>query len=360
MAKLAITGGGRCNITNTFAGVESLESVYPRGARLMKRALARFGWRDCLEWFRDRGVEFTIQEDQCVFPASQDAMQIVHILEREMRLMGVQVKCKCKALSIAQDLSVSFASEKGESICIKPDYVVLTSGGGTADILSATGIELQKSVPSLFTLKLSDEKIRSLMGITVQKTALGLAGTKFRSHGTLLLTDWGVSGPATLKLSSYAARHLADNAYKGQLLVNWLDADEEEARSILSDLSAAGAKMVSNTHPSQLSDRLWRYLVERAKIREDCRWNELGSKSKARLLNILTSDSYDISGRARFKEEFVSCGGVSLNEINPATMSSRKIPGLYFAGEVLDIDAITGGFNLQAAWSTAWIAANSL
>ena len=196
------------------------------------------------------------------------------------------------------------------------------------------------------------------MGTVVENVTLGLAGTRFRSHGTLLLTDWGVSGPATLKLSSYAARHLADTGYKGTLLVDWLGG--EPASEVLAGLSASRARMIVNSHPARLSDRLWRQLVMRAGIREDCRWAELGAKGLARLQNVLNADTYEITGRARFKEEFVTCGGVSLTEVRPDTMESRRIPGLYFAGEVLDIDAITGGFNLQAAWSTAWIAAHSI
>ena len=381
MAKLAVTGGGRCNITNTFEGVESLLSVYPRGERLMKRALARFGWQDCLAWFRERGVEFTVQDDHCVFPASQDAMQIVRTLEREMRLAGVRLLCGCTVTAVSPDLTISvipgdpgarqgpsaphtcdqFQANGVQNACyLHPDRIILTSGGGTAGILSGTGIPLEPPVPSLFTLKIGDDGLRSLMGTVVHNVSLGVAGTRFRSHGTLLLTDWGVSGPATLKLSSYAARHLAEHQYKGTLLVNWLDSDEPGAAGIIDGLSSSGSRMVANSHPPQISDRLWKFLVTRAKIREDCRWSELGSKGRARLINTITSDTYPITGRARFKEEFVTCGGVSLGAVNPATMESRSIPGLYFAGEVLDIDAITGGFNLQAAWSTAWIAAHSV
>ena len=366
MAKLAVTGGGRCNITNTFEGVDSPESVYPRGFRLMKRALARFGWRDCLDWFGRLGIEFTIQDDHCVFPASQDAMQIVRVLEKEMHLLGVKVQCGCRVDSIAADRTLTVCNVSAASSLehtkstVHPDIVILTSGGGTAGILSGTGILIEPPVPSLFTLKLSDDGIRSLMGIVVENVGLGLAGTRFRSHGTLLLTDWGVSGPATLKLSSYAARHLSEQGYKGTLLVNWLDRDESCVKEMLDALSVAGGKMIINTHPRELSDRLWRHLVLRARIREDCRWSELGSKGLSRLISTLTADTYEITGRARFKEEFVTCGGVSLGEVNPNTLEARKVPGLYFAGEVLDIDAITGGFNLQAAWSTAWTVASSL
>ena len=364
MAKLAITGGGRCNITNSFEGVcgcsgvassadfnrvtvRELETVYPRGAALMKRLLSRFGPSETLQWFRDRGVEFTLQSDRCVFPASQDAMQIVHTLERAMRDGGVQVHCNCKIASVNE-------------LPISADAVVVATGGGTAArLLAGTDIELVPDVPSLFTFKINDAGLRSLMGTVVDNVVLGLAGTRFRSSGTLLLTDWGVSGPATLRLSSYAARWLADNQYRGTLLVNWLGISEAEARERLA-ANAGSSRLVVNSHPSELTDRLWRHLVERAGIAPERRWSELGSKGLARLINVLISDTYEIAGRARFKEEFVTCGGICLSEINPSTLESRIHHSLFFAGEVLDIDALTGGFNLQAAWSTAWIIANAL
>ncbi|MBO4476126.1 MAG: aminoacetone oxidase family FAD-binding enzyme [Bacteroidales bacterium] len=364
MAKLAVTGGGRCNITNTFEGVQSLAEVYPRGDKLMRKALGRFGWEDCLRWFEARGVKFTVQPDHCVFPSSQDAMQIVRTLERAMRDGGVKVLCNSKVEAVGADLSVisTGAKRSGEiSPLIRPSAIVLTTGGGTASLLAGTGIELIPDVPSLFTLKVADAGLRSLMGTVVDNVTLGLAGTRFRSRGTLLLTDWGVSGPATLRLSSYAARYLAENGYRGTLLVNWIGVGEAGARALLDGQSKSNKdKMIANCHPSMLSDRLWRLLVSRSGIRPDCRWAELGSKGMARLINVLISDTYEIIGRARFKEEFVTCGGVSLNEIRPDTLESRRIPGLYFAGEVLDVDAVTGGFNLQAAWSTAWTVAHAI
>ena len=357
MAKLAVTGGGRCNITNSFAFVESLSDVYPRGERLMKRLLHSFGPQDCLDWFRRRGVEFTTQPDGCVFPVSQDAMQIVRTLERSMREGGVKVLCNCKIASIGPDLAIN----TGNAGILSPDAVVLATGGGTAGILEGIGIRTVPAVPSLFTIKINDNGIRSLMGTVVDNVTLGLAGTRFRSSGTLLLTDWGVSGPATLKLSSYAARQLADAGYQGTLLVNWLAADENSARAMLQRMALKNSgKMIANCHPPELTDKLWRMLITRAAIRSDCRWSELGSKGLARLINTLTTDNYEITGRARFKEEFVTCGGISLNEIKPETLQCRSVPGLYLAGEVLDIDAITGGFNLQAAWSTAWTVAHSI
>ena len=343
MAKLAVTGGGRCNLTNSFEGIESLSEAYPRGDKVMRKVLGRFGWRDTCKWFEERGVQLVVQPDHCIFPASQDAMQIVHTLEDCIKSGGVQVRCGCRAKSIPEGA----------------DAVVLATGGGTAGILEGTGIELVPPVPSLFTLKVQDEGLRSLMGTVVENVTLGIAGTRFRSQGTLLVTDWGVSGPATLKLSSYAARHLADCGYSGMLLVDWLGGGETLARQVVSEL-ASGSRTISNSHPAQLTARLWSYLVQRAGIRENARWGELGSKGLSRLVNTLAADTFPFCGRAKFKEEFVTCGGVALREVKPDTMESRRVPGLYFAGEVLDIDAITGGFNLQAAWSTAWVAAQAI
>ena len=332
--------------------VKTLEQVYPRGAALMKRALSSFSQWDCCKWFENHGVELVVQDDRCVFPRSQDAMQIVRTLERQMRLGGVRIRCRHKVSSIGADLLIM----PGE---LKPDAVVLTTGGGTAGILRDTGIELVPPVPSLFTFKVGDEGLRSLMGTVVEDAALSIAGTRFHSRGTLLLTDWGVSGPATLRLSSYAARYLAENQYKATLIINWLNCSEGEASAWLEAMSGV-ARLIANCHHPLLSDRLWRHLLGRAGIRNDCRWSELGSKGRARLISVLTADSYPLTGRAAFKEEFVTCGGVALSEVDSSSMQSRKVPGLYFAGEVLDIDAVTGGFNLQAAWSTAWVAAHAI
>lgn len=356
MSKLAVTGGGRCNLTNTFEGVTSLSEVYPRGDKFMRKVLGRFGWQDACRWFEEKGVRLTAQPDHCIFPVSQDAMQIVRTLERLMREGGVTVRCGCKVESIGPDLQIVTSS--GETL--RPSAAVLTTGGGTSGILSGTGIELVPDVPSLYTLKIDDKGLRSLMGITVENASLGIAGASFRSSGTLLLTDWGVSGPATLRLSSYAARHLADNGFRGTLLIGWLGREEGPVRDMLRGMACASAKMVANTHPAQLSDRLWRFLLARAGIRENARWGEIGTKGMSRLAGVLTADTYPIAGRARWKEEFVTCGGVALSGVKPETMESRLVKGLYLAGEVLDIDAVTGGFNLQAAWSTGYVAAHAI
>jgi hypothetical protein len=349
LAKVAVTGGGRCNLTNSFRDVRRLGVVYPRGEQLMRRALAVFSHEDTMRWFEAEGVRLTVQEDQCVFPVSQDAMQIVRTLERCLRDAGVVIRLNTRVERVDD---------------LQADKVVVTVGGMSREKLERllpAGVEVTDCVPSLFTLKIPDAGLRALMGTVVEQASLSLAGTKFRAAGTLLLTDWGVSGPATLRLSSYAARHLAENGYTGTLLVNWLDAPEADAREWITATAAAHPqKQAAGTPPAGITARLWRHLLVRAGLREDLRWAELGSKGAARLAATLSADAYPVAGRARFKEEFVTCGGVALSGVNIHTLESKVCPGLYFAGEALDVDAVTGGFNLQAAWSTAAVVANVL
>ena len=372
LAKVAVTGGGRCNLTNSFRDVERLGEVYPRGEQLMRRALRVFSHEDTMRWFEAQGVRLVVQEDQCVFPASQDAMQIVRTLERCLREAGVVIRLNTRVEGIRMLPDNRFMLEIPDQVGDDGkgvgddglDKVVVTVGGMSREKLARLlpeGIELTDTVPSLFTLKIPDAGLRALMGTVVEQAALSLAGTKFRAAGTLLLTDWGVSGPATLRLSSYAARHLAEKGYTGTLLVNWLDAPEADAREWTAATASANAKkQAANTPPDGITARLWRHLLGRAGLREDLRWAELGGKGAARLAATLTADAYPVAGRARFKEEFVTCGGVALSGVNLNTLESKVFPGLYFAGEALDVDAVTGGFNLQAAWSTAAVVAKVL
>ena len=367
LAKVAVTGGGRCNISNTFEKVSSLSEVYPRGEKLVRQAFRVFSPEDARSWWEAEGVRLVEEPVRSegdtpgrLFPVSQDAMQVVRTLENLIRKLGIELKCHAKIEKISREAD-GFSLTLAGGDAILADKVVVTTGGGALNLLEGLGIDIIPPVPSLFTLKLSKSGIKELTGTTIKNVTLSLAGTKFRSHGTLLLTDWGVSGPATLRLSSYAARHLADTAYKGTLLINWLSATEAEIRDWLSSAAATNpAKQVASVHPEGLTARAWEHILSRAGLREDIRWAELGSKGLNRLVAVLTADPYEITGRAKFKEEFVTAGGVSMSAVNPSTLESRRHPGLFFAGEVLDIDALTGGFNLQAAWSTAWVIANAL
>lgn len=353
LAKVAITGGGRCNLTNSFEGIRNLGEAYPRGDKLMKRMFSVFDHNDTMEWFEHEGVRLVTQDDNCVFPASQDAMQIVHTLTYLMSKYGVKLHLGHRITDI-QDVMRDF------------DKVVVTTGGSPKlsglGFLSSLDLEIAQPVPSLFTFNIKDP-ITALMGAVVEGASVKLAGTKFKSCGPLLITHWGMSGPAILKLSSYAARYLAENQYRASLLVNWLgdDYNDQSALTMLQDIAKRNPqKQISSVHPEMLTSRIWQYLIEKCGIPSDRRFAELSKKHYNVLVTTLTNDTYHIDGQSRFKEEFVTCGGVALSNINMNTLEAKKYPGLYFAGEVLDVDAITGGFNLQAAWSMGYVIAQNI
>ena len=355
LAKVAVTGGGRCNLTNSFEGIRSLKEAYPRGERVMQRALKAFSQEDTIRWFTAHGVPCVLQEDHCWFPKSQNAMDVVNALLNAMS--GVELRLHTPAVLsvppvIPSEVEGSL-SVGGETF----DSVVFTPGGISAGF-SLLDLDIVPPVPSLFTFTVPDAALRSLMGLVVD-ASIGIQGTSFKAGGPLLITDWGFSGPATLKLSSYAARHLAETGYKATLSVNWLQKAEAEVRELLGKTAAEHPqKLVSSVH--LLPQRLWDHLIRKAELREDLRWAELGSKGLNKLVSVLTNDTYPLAGKSRFREEFVTAGGVGIGNLNLNTLECKKHPGLYFAGEVLDIDAITGGFNLQAAWSTGYVCARSI
>lgn len=355
LAKVAVTGGGRCNLTNSFQGIRSLAEAYPRGGRLMKRLLKVFSQEDACRWFEAAGVPLVLQDDHCVFPRSQDAMDIVRALLRRME--GAHLCLRTPVQSVMPGLTGHLEVDGTPY-----DAVVVTTGGAPKGLPLLDGLDLEwvPTVPSLFTFTIQDAGLRALMGL-VTEASVSLPGTPFKAEGPLLITDWGLSGPAVLKLSAYAARHLAGCGYKAPLSVNWTGRPEEEVRRSLRGLTDSHPqKQVSNTPPEGLQARLWAYLMGKAGIRADIRWAELGTKGLNRLVATLTQDAYPIAGKTRFREEFVTAGGVALSNLDPATLQSRKYPGLFFAGEVLDIDAVTGGFNLQAAWTTGYVAAHAI
>ena len=351
LAKVAVTGGGRCNLTNTFNKVKNLQEVYPRGEKLMRRALATFSAEDTCAWFEKEGVRLVAQEDECVFPQSQDAMQIVNTLLYNIKGLGIQLHLNEKVPSI--DLN-------------KWDRVVVTTGGHATpagfSMLEALDIPIEQPVPSLFTFNVSGDWHQLLMGTVVEDVQAFIPGTKFRSRGALLLTHWGMSGPATLKLSSYAARYLAEHDYQSPLCINWMaESSEQEVRQLLQDMMQQHAqKLITSVYPQQFTSKHWSVLLTRMGIPLTQRWGALNTKHLNRMLTVLTSDTYQITGKCPFKEEFVTCGGVSLKAININTLQSKQYPNLYFAGEVLDVDAVTGGFNLQAAWSMGYVVAKHI
>lgn len=334
LRKVRVSGGGRCNLTNTFADVTDLSQVYPRGHRLMKRLFHTFSPEDAFRWFEAHGVPLTVQPDGCVFPRSQQSQSVVDCLQGHARRLGVEVVTgqRITDFSTLQDY----------------DFVAVTTGGN-----------VRTGVPSLFSFSIDDAVLHTLMGTVVENVAVQLTGTKFRAQGPLLITHWGMSGPSILRLSSYAARQLHDCNYKAILSVNWLSTTETEAKSVLyAAMSSQPNKQAASVNPFALPSRLWQYITQKTGITK--RWSELTAKDINRLCNTLTNDLYTIAGRAPFRDEFVTCGGISLSDINPNTLESRICPNRYYAGEVLDIDGVTGGFNFQCAWTTAYVVAQSI
>ena len=353
LAKVEVSGGGRCNCTNTFADITDLAQVYPRGHRLLKRLFKGFDHRDAYQWFERHGVRLTTQADNCVFPASQDSHTIINSFLYEARRHDIKI---CTGVRV----------ERLDTLLADYDFVAVCTGGSPRleglQWLADAGHEIAAPVPSLFTLSIDDTVLHGLMGTVVDGVTVGIPGTKLRADGPLLVTHWGVSGPAVLRLSSYAARHLSEADYRVPLAVNWTGRREPEVLGELQSLmSRQPQKQLQTVRPFALPARLWEYLLQKTLgARAQNRWQNLNAKELNRLTNTLVNDQYTTSGRAAFRDEFVTCGGVALGSVNPATLESRHVPRLYFAGEVLDIDGITGGFNFQAAWTTAYTVASAI
>ena len=380
LRKVKVSGGGRCNISNTFADVKDLKDVYPRGHKLLKRLFKAFSPQDAQQWWEDHGVRLVAQDDECIFPVSQDSQTVIDTLTILCKRYGVQTVFNTRIDSIAELLGRENNGSESPSTCrarisephsaaTRYDAVVLATGGisrhsAIYDELLALGHEMSEPIPSLFTFSIEDESLRSLTGLVVESAEMKIPGTKFRSTGALLITHWGVSGPATLKLSSHAARHLADCDYRSPLSINWLGCSFAEAEASLSQFISANRKKEITTCPfPQLQNRLWQHLLRRCGIipaQPILHYHSLSRKQINRLLETLTNDTYTISSRYKHKDEFVTCGGVSLSSVDKNTLESKHLPGLYFTGEVLDIDGITGGFNFQACWTTAMTVCNAI
>ena len=352
LAKVEVSGGGRCNCTNSFAHVTDLSQVYPRGHRLLKRLFKVFDYRAGYQWFESHGVRLVTQDDDCVFPALQDSHAIINCFLSEAKRHQVEIRMGAKVNAL--DDVVDY------------DFVAVCTGGSPQASglkwLADAGHEIVKPVPSLFTLSIADRQLTELMGTVVEPVQVMIPGTKFRAEGPLLITHWGVSGPAVLRVSSYGARHLSEADYQVPLSINWTGCKEPEVLEQLQSIVAQQPqKQLQTIAPCGLPARLWSYLLTKTLgERSKNRWQNLNQKELNRLVNTLTNDVYMTAGRAAFRDEFVTCGGISLADVNPATLESRHVPNLYFAGEVLDIDGITGGFNFQAAWTTAYVVATAI
>ena len=362
LAKVEITGGGRCNVTNSFATITDMKQAYPRGDKLMKRLMKTFSYEDTYKWFEKHGVPLVTQEDECVFPKAQDAHAVIDCLVRQARELEIMVCCKHRLTDICQKENGSFELMFENASHRSFHRVIVTTGGSPhargLDYLARLGHKIEQPVPSLFTFNITDRSFCNLMGTVADPVVTAIPGTKMRAEGALLVTHWGMSGPAVLKLSSYAARWLAEHDYKSPLAVNWTGrrTRQEVEEELLQLQTINPRKQLGTLHPFGLPSRLWLYIVNKLGLNTAKPWGEIGRKTLNRLVETLVNDQYTIEGKGSFREEFVTCGGVSLQSVNVKTLESKVCPGLFFAGEVLDIDAITGGFNLQAAWTTGVVA----
>ena len=319
----------------------------------MKRLMKGFSQRDAYEWFERHGVRLTTQDDQCVFPASQESHTIINCFLAEARRRGIELRTGARITTLDELSDYNF--------------IAVTTGGSPKaeglQWLADKGHEIEQPVPSLFTFQIADEALQALMGTVVDGATVLMPSTKWRAEGPLLITHWGMSGPAILRLSSYAARHLAECRYQAPLAVNWTGLRDVEVLSALHEMTFQYVqRQLQTVAPFGLPSRLWAYLVGKCLSERSLgRWGSLNQKELNRLANLLSGgDTYQIVGRAPFKDEFVTCGGISLSSVHPSTLESRHVSHLYFAGEVLDIDGITGGFNFQAAWTTAFTVAQAI
>ena len=361
LSKVKISGGGRCNVTNATFEIDALSKNYPRGERFLRKAFAQFNAQSTVDWFETRGIRLKTYPDNCIFPQSNTSQSIIDCFLFDATAKNIEVIYQFHVQAIRKDNEVfTITSITGNEM--KADAVIVTVGGqpkrSGISWVENLGHTIIEPVPSLFTFNMPNETIRELMGNVVEKSTVKIEGTKLMGQGPLLVTHWGMSGPAILQLSAWGARVLEGLNYHFFVLVNWLnETSEESLRGVLAaTMTQHGAKKMSNLNPFPVTNRLWEFLVQRAEINPENRWNELGKKSLNKLVNTLINDRYAVSGKTTFKEEFVTAGGVSLSEIEVKSMESKVISGLYFAGEVMDIDGITGGFNFQAAWTTGFIA----
>jgi predicted Rossmann fold flavoprotein len=369
LSKVKVSGGGRCNTTHACFEIPELTKKYPRGQNFIKKAFHWFNTNDTIAWFAERGVQLKTEADGRMFPVTDDSQTIINCLLKEADKYKVEILMQSEVRSLVpgtRDGLDGFTLQTSNSRLLTPDYVCIASGGypksSMFDWLRKLGHTIEEPVPSLFTFNMPGNSITELMGVAVEKAAVKVAGTKLAQEGPLLITHWGMSGPAILRLSAWGARQLADMNYHFTLLVNWLpDYREQDLRSDWQSYrdEYAGQK-TGGKNPFGLPNRLWMHLLACSDIHPDTRWAEMPAKEQNKLIKNLTAQEFLVKGKTTFKEEFVTCGGIKLTEIDPNTMQSKIQPDIFFAGEVMDVDGITGGFNFQNAWTSGWIAAKAI
>lgn len=366
LTKVRVSGGGRCNVTHHCFDPERLSMHYPRGSKSLRWSFEQFQATDTVEWFESRGVKLRAEEDGRMFPVTNSSETIIDCVMEEAKKHGVSIRTKTKVNRIEPLEGGGFQLDIHKESPVKAGRVMVATGGlnrmKAYDWLRNLNHTVRPPVPSLFTFNFRDKILKDLAGISVEPAEVVIEETGATETGPVLITHWGLSGPAVLKLSAWSARDLHELEYRFTARVNWLHPMiEEEARNELTNLRRDNAKKLAvNQNRFPFPSRLWERFVELAGIDRKKRWADLSNKELHDLTQILVRSRYDIQGKTTYKEEFVTCGGIVLNEVNPDTLESKKVPGLYFAGEILDIDGVTGGFNFQAAWTNGWLAAQAI
>ena len=365
LSKVRVSGGGRCNVTHACFSIAEMIKKYPRGASFLKKSFHHFFTTDTINWFKDRGVELKTESDGRMFPSSNSSQTIVDCLMQEANRYGVEIwmNKEVKAVNKVNDgFELLFSNDTSQVA----NFLCIASGGYPKSTqfewLHQIGHTIESPVPSLFTFNMPGNPINALMGISVERAQVKIMGSKLAEEGPLLITHWGMSGPAILKLSAWGARELAAKNWQFGIIVNWLPAYNEQTlkdkfQLIRFDIAA---QKISNRNPFLLPQRLWEYLLQQSGVNENSRWADLPAKEQNKLIKNICAQEFSVNGKTTFKEEFVTSGGIALEEVEHASMQSKIAPGLFFAGEVLNIDGVTGGFNFQNAWTTGWIAANAI
>ncbi len=365
LSKVRISGGGRCNVTHACFSIAEMIKKYPRGASFLKKAFHHFFTTDTIAWFKERGVEIKTESDGRMFPSSNSSQTIIDCLMQEANRYGVAILMNREVREITKK-DRGFHLLFSNSTILETDFLCIASGGYPKSTqfewLQKIGHSIEAPVPSLFTFNMPGNPITALMGITVEKVQVKLVGGKLVEEGPLLITHWGMSGPAILKLSAWGARDLAVKNWQFGIVINWLPAYNEQTlkdkfQQVRFDIAA---QKISNRNPFLLPQRLWDYLLQQSGVDENIRWADLPAKEQNKLIKNICAQEFSVNGKTTFKEEFVTSGGISLDEVDHASMQSKILPNLFFAGEVLNVDGVTGGFNFQNAWTTGWIAAKAI
>lgn len=360
LAKVKISGGGRCNVTHQCFRIPEMVANYPRGSKLLKRVFRQFFTTDTIEFFESRGVPIKAEADGRMFPTTNRSQSIIDCLVETAESHQIRILFDQRVREI-------LPQNDGAKLLVNGSYrdydkVILATGGSPNkrgfDWLQALNVKVVSPVPSLFTFNVPKNEVTELQGVAVQKATVQIEGAKWKTQGPLLITHWGFSGPAVLRLSAFSAEWLHEKNYEYTVKINWMsETNEEVVRAIIREkLAEESKKKMGNIRLDDIPVRLWLYLLYKADINEEMRCSELPKKSLNRLINLLTNDAYLAKGKTTFKEEFVTCGGIDLSEVHADTMALKKHPSIYVAGELLNVDGVTGGFNFQAAWSTGFVA----